>query len=102
MKISTFPSGPSAEPKEPGLLHLPRRTVASLGVDSQVLVHPETVSRETGTEPWAHRGRGPAVCDAVALWLRCALADSGRAWALAAGVPPDLCNEAMSRTGEDR
>jgi hypothetical protein len=41
-------------------------------------------------EAWAHRGRGPAALHAVALWLRHALADSARAWALAAGVPPDL------------
>ena len=36
------------------------------------------------------RSRGPGAFHALAPWLRRALADSARAWALAAGVPPDL------------
>ena len=43
-----------------------------------------------GSPPTAHRGRGRAVVRAIAGGLRRALADSARAWALAAGVPPDL------------
>ena len=31
-----------------------------------------------------------AVAHAIGRWLRRALAESARAWALAAGVPPDL------------
>ena len=43
-----------------------------------------------GSPPTTHRGRGRAVVHAIAGGLRRALADSARAWALAAGVPPDL------------
>jgi len=56
---------------------------------SRALVQPGAVSRDTRTGAWAHRGRSRAV-HAVAGWLRRALADAARAWALAAGVPPDL------------
>lgn len=43
-----------------------------------------------GSQPTAHRSRAPAAVHATARWLRRALADSARAWALAAGAPPDL------------
>lgn len=43
-----------------------------------------------GSPPTANCGRGRAVVHAIAGGLRRALADSARAWALAAGVPPDL------------
>ena len=47
---------------------------------------------ETSTRPQARRGRGRGAVDATARWLRRALAESLRAWAVAAGVPPDLYN----------
>jgi len=53
-------------------------------------VHPEAAGREVGARSRANRRRGPAAVRATARWLRRALADSARAWALAAGVPPDL------------
>ena len=54
------------------------------------LVQPAAVSRDARTGPPAHRGRSRAAVPAIAGWLRRALADAARAWALAAGVPPDL------------
>ena len=57
---------------------------------SKALVHSGAVNRDARTGPWAHRGRSRAAARAVAGWLRRALADAARAWALAAGVPPDL------------
>ena len=54
------------------------------------LVQPAAVSRDARTGPPAHRGRSRAAVHAVAVWLRRALTDAARAWALAAGVPPDL------------
>jgi hypothetical protein len=58
--------------------------------DFEALVRPETGNRGTAAEPRADPSRGPAAFNTIALWLRRALADSARAWALAAGVPPDL------------
>ena len=43
-----------------------------------------------GSQPTADHSDGPAVFHAIARGLRRALADSARAWALAAGVPPHL------------
>jgi len=57
---------------------------------SRAVAHPGAVTREARTGPWARRGRGRAAVRAIAGWLRRALADAGRAWALAAGVPPNL------------
>ena len=57
---------------------------------SRALAPPAAVSRDARTGPSAHRDRGRAAVHAVAGWLRRALADAARAWALAAGVPPDL------------
>jgi hypothetical protein len=53
-------------------------------------VHPEAAGREAGAQSRANRRRGPAAARATGRWLRRALADTARAWALAAGVPPDL------------
>lgn len=52
-------------------------------------VHPEEAVREAGAQSRAN-ARCQAAVRATARWLRRALADSARAWALAAGVPPDL------------
>ena len=52
-------------------------------------VHPDAAGREAGAQSQADT-RCPAAVRATARWLRRALADSARAWALAAGVPPDL------------
>jgi len=57
---------------------------------SRALARPAAVRRDARTGPAAHRGRSRAVVHAAAGWLRRALADAGRAWALAAGAPPDL------------
>ena len=58
---------------------------------SRALVQPGAASRDALTGPWAHRNRARSrAVHAVAGWLRRALADAARAWALAAGVPPDL------------
>ena len=58
---------------------------------------PETVTREASAEPWADRSRGRAAFHAIGQWLRRALADSARYWALAAGLPPDLYDEPARR-----
>ena len=58
-------------------------------VGFEALSQPQVAGRESSTRPPYHRRRGPAT-DAIAQWLRRALADAARAWALAAGVPPDL------------
>ena len=62
------------------------------GVDFEALVYTEAGNREATVEPRTDSSRGPAAFNAIAVWLRRALADSARAWALAAGVPPDLYN----------
>jgi hypothetical protein len=90
MEMSSFLSGPATEPRQRGPLYPPRQAAASLGPDGQALVHPGAVNREGSTEPWANRGRRPAAFKAITLWLRRGLSDAARAWALAAGVPPDL------------
>lgn len=70
------------------------RTVHVMAEDHRArfdaLVHPEAAGRAASAQPRANRRRGPAAVRATALWLRHALADAARAWALAAGVPPDL------------
>jgi len=55
-------------------------------------VHPEAAGREPSAPPCASRSRCPAARYATARWIWRALGDSARAWALAAGVPPDLYN----------
>ena len=57
---------------------------------SRALVRPGAVSRDARTGPSAHRDRGRAAVHTIAEWLRRALADAARAWAQAAGAPPDL------------
>jgi len=47
---------------------------------------------KTGSQPTANRSIGRAAFHAIARSLRRAMTDSARAWALAAGVPPDLYN----------
>ena len=56
----------------------------------QAPVHPEAAGREAGAKSRADHRRGRAAVRAIARWLRRALAHAVRAWALAAGVPPDL------------
>jgi hypothetical protein len=56
----------------------------------EALAHPQAAGREASAQDAAHRRRGPAAVRATARWLRRALADCARAWALAAGVAPDL------------
>jgi len=101
MTTSGFLSRPSAEPPQRGQHHPPWGAATPLGPHRQAAVHTEAVNRTAGTEPRAGRSRGRAAAGAIALWLRHALADAARAWALAAGAPPDLCKPA-SRSGEDR
>ena len=59
-------------------------------VSFEALAGPEASGHEASTQPRAYRGRGRLALDATARWLRRALAESLRGWALAAGVPPDL------------
>jgi len=59
-------------------------------VDFEVLVRPEAGNCGATAELRADRSRRPAAFNAIALWLRRGLAQSARAWAIAAGVPPDL------------
>ena len=59
-------------------------------VSFEALAGPGAAGREASTQPRAHRGWGRGAVSATARWLRRALAESARAWALAAGVPPDL------------
>jgi hypothetical protein len=61
-------------------------------VDFGALVYTEAGNREATVEPRAASSRGPAAFNVIAIWLRRALANSARAWAIAAGVPPDLYN----------
>lgn len=56
----------------------------------QALADPEAQGHEASTRPLARPGWGRNTLDATARWLRRALEESLRAWALAAGVPPDL------------
>ncbi len=53
-------------------------------------VCPEAGGRQASVAPRPHRSPGPAAFHATARWLRRYLAESARAWALAAGVRPDL------------
>lgn len=43
---------------------------------------------EGSAQPRVGRSRAPAAVHAIAMWVRRVLAESARAWALAAGVPP--------------
>jgi hypothetical protein len=54
------------------------------------LACPEADGRQASVGPRPHRSPGPAAFHATARWLRRYLAESARARALAAGVPPDL------------
>jgi hypothetical protein len=94
MTTRGFLSGPSAEARRPGQHHPPQQATTPPGRDSQAPACPGAVNREASTEPRANRSRGRAAVNAIALWLRHALTEPSRAWALAAGVPPDLCEPA--------
>jgi hypothetical protein len=85
------PQEPAADPTA---LRLRSRRIVADGhrVDFEAPVHTEAGSGEATPEPPADSSRGLAAINAIAVWLRRALAQSARAWALAAGVPPDLYN----------
>jgi len=70
----------------PGSLH---RGVGGHPADVTPLAHPEAAGAGASAQPRAGR-RSSAAVHATARWLRRALGDCARAWALAAGVPPDL------------
>ena len=89
MNVTRFLSEPFTEPTQQSQTHSPQPVAAPLGHHSRAPGHPETICREPNAEPWAHRSHGPATVKAITLWLRRTLADSARAWALAAGAPPD-------------
>jgi hypothetical protein len=55
----------------------------------------------SGTGRRAHRHRHVPAFEAIARRLRRACAHSARAWALAAGVPPDLTGEWLAALIED-
>jgi hypothetical protein len=80
---------PAADLQAPCLRSLP--TVArGHQAGFQALAHPEAATRQASAPPRVDRSRGRAACHATGRWLRRYLAESARAWALAAGVPPDL------------
>jgi hypothetical protein len=57
---------------------------------------------ESGAAPSAHQGRHVPAVEAIAQRLRRAFAQSARAWALAAGVPPGLTSESLAALVEGR
>ena len=59
-------------------------------VNFEAFVRPEAGGCEAPAGPRADRDRGQAAFRAITAWLRRALAESARAWAIAAGVPPHL------------
>jgi hypothetical protein len=56
----------------------------------QALAHPAAATGQASGPPRIDRSRVRAARRATGRWLRRYLAESARAWALAAGVPPDL------------
>jgi len=87
MKVTGFLSESSAVPgqrDQPG----PVRLIVAQPGHGRALVT-RSASREAGAQSMADRGHG-SVTSRVVLWLRHAIADSARGWALAAGVHPDL------------
>ena len=81
---------PAAEPKAP-CLRGPHVVAEGHRADSGEPACPPRGRRSPGQRPApGYRGRGLAAIHVAALWLRRALADSARSWALAAGAPPDL------------
>jgi len=86
MEMSRFHNVPSAEARREARSTCRGRAVASAGLDSRA------VTGLARAEPWAARSRGQTALQVIGLWLRRTLADSARAWALAAGVPPHLYN----------
>jgi hypothetical protein len=90
MKTTRFLSGPAAQPSQRGGYGLTPSVTAPPGPDGQVRTCAGTASHEASADPRTDRSGGHAVFHAATRWLRRALAESARAWALAAGVPPDL------------
>jgi hypothetical protein len=89
MNTTRFLSGPAAQPWR-GEFGLTPSAAAPPGPDGQVRACAGTASREASADPRTDCSGGHAVLHACARWLRRALAESARTWALAAGVPPDL------------
>ena len=83
------PRDPAAEPKAP-CARSPHVVAEGRRPGLEALAHPDAAGRRASAQPWANRRRGAAAFHVAALWLRRALADAARTWALAAGVPPDL------------
>jgi hypothetical protein len=78
-------------PREPAAdLRAPRSCSLRIVADGRPVSFEALAGHEASTRPRAHRSWGRGAVDATARWLRRALAESARAWALAAGVPPDL------------
>ena len=90
MKTTRFLSGPAAQPSQRGGYGLTPSVAAPPGPDGQVRTCAGTASRKASADPRNDCSGGHAVFHAFARWLRRALAESARAWALAAGVSPDL------------
>lgn len=83
MEMIRINSAPAVQTSRRGQVHTPRPAVAR-GIDDQAL------TGMARTKTWASVGRGPVVRQAIARWLRRALDDSLRGWALAAGAPPHM------------
>lgn len=63
---------------------------------------PKPGNGELGADRTARRGRQWPASEAIARWLLHAVAESARAWALAAGVPPGLSGDCMMYLVEGR
>lgn len=75
----------------------------SLGLTSiYAPLRPAPGNGELGADRTAKRGRHRPASEAIVRWLLHAVADSARAWALAAGVPPGLTGECMTSLVEGR
>jgi hypothetical protein len=90
MKTTRILSGPAAQPLQRGKFGLTPSAAAPPGPDGQVRTCAGTASRQVSADPRTDRSGGHAVFHAFARWLRRAFAESARAWALAAGVSPDM------------
>jgi hypothetical protein len=71
-------------------LRLRSRPIVTGGQNLEAFVRPGPGTCGGTAEPQAELSRSPAAFNAIAAWLRRALAESARAWAIAAGVPPHL------------
>ena len=90
------PREPAADLKAPRW-RSPHDVTASHQADLAPLAHLESVGRDTIALSRADRRRGASAVHVAARWMLRVLAECGRAWALAAGVPPNLPPDLVGR-----